>query len=150
MDNCWLTPEGNCLEEIPQGYYGFIYKITLSDGSFYIGKKAFEHSKKKVLSKKARKESGTRKRIERIKQDSGWLEYWGSSKAFIDYLDQKDQEWNGGCRKNATRKILKLCKDKASLAYWEMVTLVQNNVLFRDDCWNGNISGRFFKGKIHP
>jgi len=147
-NNCWIY-QGECLYEPPSGYYGFIYRITLSDGTFYIGKKAFEHNQKKVLSKKARALSGTRKRIERVKKDSGWLEYWGSSKAFIEHIDSKDKEWDGGCRKNATRKIVKLCKDKASLSYWEMVTLVQNDILFRTDCWNGNISGKYFKGKIH-
>lgn len=135
---------GVCLETPPDGYYGFIYKITDDQGKVYYGKKAFEHSKKKVISKRARKLSGTRKRIERSKVDSGWMDYWGSSKAFIEYLDQHYHS-----RNFCTREILMLCKDKASLAYWEMSFLVRENVLFRDDCWNGNISGKYFKGKIH-
>lgn len=144
MDNCWLLPSGECCYTPPEGFYGFIYKIQLADGNIYIGKKAFEHSAKKTISKKVRKLTKTRKRTERVKKDSGWLEYWGSSKPLLEWLEK-----NPVIKDFSKRYILKLCKDKASLAYWEMVTLVQENVLFRDDCWNGNISGKFFKGKIH-
>jgi len=143
MDNCWIY-QGECLKEPPSGYYGFIYKITDDRGKVYFGKKAFEHSKKKVISKKARKLSGSRKRIERSKVDSGWLDYWGSSKAFIAYMEEYEFK-----NDSFTREILMFCKDKASLSYYEMKLLVQENVLFRDDCWNGNISGKYFKGKIH-
>lgn len=139
--NCWIY-KGECLKEPPPNFYGFIYKITLSGGDFYIGKKAFEHSKKTKLSKKARKATG--KRIERKKVDSGWLDYWGSSKPLLELFEK-----NSTSKLYCTREILKLCKDKASLSYWEMVTLVENKVLFRNDCWNGNILGKFFKGKIH-
>lgn len=143
MENCWIYQD-KCLYTPPEGYYGFIYSILLPDGRIYWGKKAFEHSKKVKLSKKARKSSGTRKRIAKTKVDSGWLDYWGSSKELLDHL-----EVNPNLKNTAFREIIKLCKDKASLSYWEMVTLVENNILFRDDCYNGNISGKYFKGKIH-
>lgn len=141
--NCWML-DGKCLSAPPQGYYGFIYKITDNQGMVYFGKKAFEHAKKKTISKKARKLSGTRKRVERTKVDSKWLDYWGSSKPFLEHLDKDPSK-----RELCTREIIKLCKDKASLSYWEMVTLIRENVLFRNDCWNGNVLGKFFKGKIH-
>lgn len=142
MDNCWMYG-GVCLATPPEGYYGFIYKITDPSGKVYFGKKAFEHSKKKIISKKARKLSGSKKRIERSKVDSGWMDYWGSSKPLLEYLEES--LLYPFCK----REIIKLCKDKANLSYWEMATLVQENVLFRDDCWNGNVSGKYFKGKIH-
>lgn len=143
MQGCWIY-QGECLETPPEGFYGFIYKITDNLGKVYFGKKAFEHNQKKVISKKARKESGTRKRIEKVKKDSGWLTYYGSSKPFLEYLDEFPNR-----RDMCKREIVKFCKDKASLSYWEMVIMVRENVLFRDDCWNGNISGKYFKGKIH-
>lgn len=142
MNNCWVY-QGECLYEPPSGFYGFIYKITDLYGKVYFGKKAFEHNQKKVISKKARKLSGSRKRVERVKKDSGWLDYWGSSKPLIAFLESSFS--HDLCK----REIIKLCKDKASLAYWEMAIMVQENVLFRDDCWNANISGKFYKGKIH-
>ena len=46
------------------------------------------------------------------------------------------------------REILKLCKDKTNLSYWELVVQIYNNVLFIDT-WNSNIGGKYFKGKIH-
>lgn len=141
MDNCWIY-DGECLDTPPEGYYGFIYCIIDDTGKEYWGKKAFEHNTKKVLSKRARVASGTKKRIERGKKDSGWLDYWGSCKPLLTYIGEKGT-------KNFQRVILKLCKDKSSLAYWEMVIQINNNVLFREDCWNSNVAGKYFKGKIH-
>lgn len=143
MENCWIY-NGKCLYTPPEGFYGFVYVIIDDQGKNYWGKKAFTHSQKKKITKKVIKETKTRKRVEKIQKDSGWLEYWGSSKFLIEYLDEKPIR-----RLESTRHIVKLCKDKASLAYWETKTLIDNDVLFRDDCWNGNIAGKYFKGKIH-
>lgn len=141
MENCWIY-EGECLTSPPLGYYGYIYCITDDKGKNYFGKKAFEHSQKKKISKKARKKSGSRKRIERVKKDSGWLDYWGSSKPLLEYIE------NRGGTHGFKREILKLCKDKTNLSYWELVVQIYNNVLFIDT-WNSNIGGKYFKGKIH-
>jgi hypothetical protein len=142
LDSCWIY-QGECLRTPPLDYYGFVYKITDPYGKIYIGKKAFSHNQKKKISKKVRKVTKTRKRVERIKKDSGWLGYYGSSKPLLEMLEQ------GNLHNYCKREIVKLCENRQSLAYWEMAIMVQENVLFRDDCWNGNISGKFFKGKIH-
>lgn len=126
------------------GYYGFIYKITLPDNTVYFGKKAFVHSVKKKISKRARKLSGSKKRIERTKKDSGWIDYWGSSKPLLEHFEKYPE-----VKEKSKREIIKLCKDKISLNYWEIAILIREKVLFRDDCWNGNIAGKYFKGKIH-
>ncbi len=140
-DNCWKL-QGECCFEPPSGYYGFIYKITnLENNWIYIGRKAFEHTKKVKLSKKVIKESGTRKRVGKITKDSGWLDYFGSSL----YLTS-DLEKNGY---NCKREIIKLCKDKISLNYWEVAFMIKEEVLFRGDCYNGAISGKWFKNKVH-
>jgi len=141
-DDCWYY-NGECLYEPPEGYYGFIYVIYDDKGKSYFGKKAFLHQTKKVLSKRARVVSGTRKRIERGVKDSKWLDYWGSCKELLKYIEER------GNTNGFRRTILKLCKDKASLSYWEIVYMINNNVLFRQDCYNGNVGGKFFKGKIH-
>ncbi len=143
IESCWLYG-GVCLKTPPVGYYGFIYKITDDKGNVYFGKKAFEHSKKTAISKKARKLSGSRKRVEKKKVDSGWLDYWGSSKSLLAYFEENPQ-----AKDFSTREIIKFCVDKVNLAYWEMVTLVEERVLFRNDCWNGNVSGKYFKGRVH-
>src|SRR6478735_2824340 len=122
-DNCWML-QGECCFEPPSGYYGFIYKITDDQGRVYFGKKAFFHNQKKKITKKVIKATKTRKRVERVMED------------FPSRISQYKRE------------ILVLCKDKANLSYWEMVVLVKENVLFRGDCWNSNVSGKYFKGKI--
>lgn len=142
MSNCWKY-KGACLEEPPEGYYGFVYRITDDKGRDYYGKKAFFHKKKSKISKRTRIKVGTRKRIKIQDFDSKWLGYYGSCKPLLEYIETR------GGTDGFTRSILKLCKDKQSLTYWEMYYLTQNNVLFREDTWNGNIMSRFFKGKIH-
>lgn len=140
-DNCWYW-KGGCLPSIPSGYYGFIYKITNKENGFiYIGKKAFIHNKKTKISKKIKKATGTRKRIEKTQVDSDWKNYFGSSSYLLDDLEKNNY--------NCTREILKLCKDKTSLSFWEVVYLIEYDVLFRDDCYNGHIGGKYYKGKIH-
>src|SRR5688572_16447177 len=96
----------------PQDYYGFIYIITDDTGKWYIGKKAFSHRKKTKLSKKAR--IGTRKRINISYKDSGWIDYWGSCRPLLEYI-----ELRGGTQ-GFKRVILKLCKDRSSWSYWEI------------------------------
>lgn len=137
--SCWYY-KGKCLNEIPEGYHGYVYKITDDQGRIYYGKKAFTHKKKTKLSKKAR--VGTRKRVKVEQVDSKWLSYWGSCKPLLEYIQTNGTQ---GFR----REILTLCKTKQDLTYRELEILVKENVLFREDCWNSNILSRFFKGKIN-
>ena len=125
----------------PGEYYGFIYIIYDDTGKWYIGKKAFSHRKKTKLSKKAR--IGTRKRINISYKDSGWNEYWGSCKPLLEYIE------NRGGTQGFKRIILKLCKNRQSLAYWEIDYLCTKKALFDENSWNNNIGGRYFRGKIH-
>jgi hypothetical protein len=140
MEQCWMYKK-KCLEKSPEGYYGFVYVITDDQGKKYWGKKAFSHKRKRRLSKKARQ--GRLTRIEVLQVDSKWLNYWGSCKGLLDYIKER------GNTDGFTREVIKLCKDKASLTYWETVTLIDNEILFRADTWNGNILGKFFRGKVH-
>src|SRR5690349_17117692 len=76
---CWIYKK-ECLEEPPEGEYGFIYLITnLTNNKLYVGKKTFLHKTKKRISKRVIKQTKTRKRVQRGTKDSGWLKYWGSS-----------------------------------------------------------------------
>lgn len=139
-EQCWQLANGVCLEEPPNGYYAFIYIIEDDHNRFYIGKKAFTHSRKVALSKKAR--VGTRKRVAVKTVDSKWLDYWGSCKPLLEYIKER------GGTKGFTRTILKFTKDKQSTAYWETAYLFEYDVLFHESCWNGHILSRFFKNKI--
>jgi len=142
MEECWYF-KNDCLMETPSIGYGFIYLIIDDNGKKYWGKKAFTHRQKRMLSKKAKLLPENKgKRITVSQKDSGWLNYWGSCKPLLSYIKER-----GGTH-GFQRWILKICDDKQSLAYWEMAILVQEEVLFRDDTWNGNILAKFFKGKI--
>jgi len=125
----------------PGGYYGFIYKIIDDQGKWYIGKKAFTHKKKTKLSIKAR--IGTRKRFNISYKDSGWQDYWSSCIPLQDYIKNK------GNTLGFQKIILKLCKDRASLSYWEVHYLCENKAIFDGNSWNSNVSGKFFRGRIH-
>lgn len=136
----WIYNNKPFDEADSSGYEGFVYRITDNTGRKYIGKKAFSHRNKVRLSKKAR--VGTRKRVEIRSKDSGWKDYWGSSKELLAYISEVGTE-------GFKREILKLCFNKQSLSYWEAHFMITENVLFSDDYWNGNVLGKFFKGKIH-
>ncbi len=125
----------------PGDYYGFTYIIFDDQGRWYGGKKAFSHRKKTKLSKKAR--VGTRKKINISFIDSQWQEYWGSCKPLLEYIKTKENT------EGFKRIILKLCKDRSSLNYWETHYLITKNAIFDENCWNSNIGGRYFRGKIH-
>ena len=46
------------------------------------------------------------------------------------------------------RTIIKICFSKTELTYQETKAQFQHEVLERDNWLNGNILGRFYKGKI--
>ncbi len=133
--------KGRYLREIPEGYFGFIYIITNKlTGCFYIGKKYFELSNRKKLTKKEKLlPENKRKRYKTVKSDSKWLHYWGSSLPLLADIKEYGEE-------NFDRKILHLCKDKTELTYMEVKEQFKHNVL-ECNSYNGNILSRFFKQK---
>jgi len=136
MINCWMYEE-KCLEEPPDGYYGFVYCITnMLTGKFYIGKKAFSYRKKTRLSKKARKT--TRKRVKVEQTDSQWLDYYGSS------LDVKADVKSLG-KQHFKREILYLCKNKAQLNYYEAKEQFLRDVLLTTNSYNKWIGVKVWK-----
>ena len=143
IDNCWILPGGECCFEQPSGYVGFTYKIIFpnKDGMecYYIGKKVFEFNKKRKISKREKKLTGTLKRIERVKTESDWLDYFGSSTLLDKYIEKR-----GGTH-GFKRYIINMYKDKWSLTYGEVEELVKNRVLFDPLSWNINILSKFFK-----
>lgn len=137
-ENCWFYGE-NCIEEPPLDCFGFIYRITnISDGRIYIGKKQFSFKKKIRLSKKAR--VGTRKRVEISRIDSGWKNYWSSSKSLKEDILKLGKD-------NFKREIIHYCKNKSELSYYEVHWQIKEEVLLNPS-YNGWISCRIFKNKL--
>jgi hypothetical protein len=117
------------LEEIPEGYIGFVYLITnLTTGQMYIGKKLAQF-------KKTRPPLKGKKLKRRTTVESDWRDYWGSSERL-----QADVQALGP--ENFTREILYLCKSKAEMSYLEAREQFERGVLETDEYYNGIINVR--------
>lgn len=113
-----------------QDNIGFVYLIIQKEtDKKYIGKKNF-FSKKTMKPLKGKK----RKRI--TKKESDWKDYYGSNKVLAE-LAEKD-------RGQFDRIILRLCKTKGEMSYFETKFQFENDVLLRDDYFND-----FIGCKIH-
>jgi hypothetical protein len=122
-----IIEEGN----IP---YGFIYKITcLTNNKKYIGKKQCQS----ILKRKPLK-GKKNKRCEVI--ETNWREYTSSSRELNEDILKYGKE-------NFKFEILELCDSKFALAYREAKIQFEEEVLLRDDYYNGIINLRVSKPK---
>ena len=117
------------LEESTDLPYGFIYKITnLTNDKKYIGKKQCQSIKKRPPLKGKKN-----KRHEKIETD--WKTYTSSSNEL-----NKDLEQLG---KNSFKfEILRWCNSKWELSYYEARLQFKEEVLLRNDYYNGIINVR--------
>jgi hypothetical protein len=139
MENKWLHSE----EFDPQDYFGFVYKITnLTNGKFYIGKKYFYHTSNVKLGKKELAAlpvtRGRKSTTKQVIKESDWKSYWGSSKELQQDVKELGTEMFECI-------ILKLCKDKKELTYYELHYQCINECLLSYDSYNDNILGKFFR-----
>jgi hypothetical protein len=117
------------VEEIPEGYIGFVYIITnLQTGQKYIGKKLaqFKKTKPPLKGKRLKRRSTV---------ESDWRDYWGSS-------DRLNADVQALGTENFTREILYLCKSKAEMSYLEAREQFERRVLESDEYYNGIINVR--------
>lgn len=122
----WILKEG---VELDENTFGFIYEITNTvNNKKYIGKKQCK-SKLKRKPLKGKKN----KRIE-IKE-SDWKEYTSSSTELNEDIKKFGKE-------KFVFKIIKTCGSKWELAYFEISEQIANNVLMREDYYNGIINVR--------
>lgn len=124
--------------DIPEGAVGFIYQMSaIIDGRSYsyIGKKNFESSRKKKLSKKKLSTDKRKKTYERVTK-LAYNNYYSSNAV----LKKAHKE---GIK--IKREILRICMSKTELTYQEVKYQFAYEVLEHDCFLNGNILGRFFK-----
>ena len=117
------------VEEIPEGYIGFVYIITNTlNNRRYIGKKLtqFKRSKKPLKGR-------TNKR--RYTVESDWRDYYGSSDELTADVELLGKE-------KFTREILYWCKNKSELSYIEAREQFTHKVLESRDWYNGHIRVR--------
>jgi hypothetical protein len=139
MENKWLHSE----EFDPQDYFGFVYKITnLTNSKFYIGKKYFYHTSNVKLGKKELAAlpvtRGRKSTTKQVIKESDWRSYWGSSKEL-----QQDVKELGAEMFECI--ILKFCRDKKELTYYELHYQCTNECLLSYNSYNDNILGKFFR-----
>ena len=116
-------------ELTPEEYQGFVYQLTeLHTNKKYIGKKNFWKPKILPINK-------TRKRRVRTRVESDWKTYFSSSSQIQKLVEESGEE-------KFKREILKLCKTKGEMSYYEAKLQFENNVLFRDDYYNEFIGCR--------
>ena len=116
-------------ELTPEEYQGFVYQITeLHTNKKYIGKKNFWKPKILPVNK-------PRKRRVRTRVESDWKTYFSSSSQIQKLVEESGEE-------KFKREILKLCKTKGEMSYYEAKLQFENNVLFRDDYYNEFIGCR--------
>ena len=132
-ENPWIYNGKPFLSEDIGEHYGFVYCITnVLTGRRYIGRKYFWSLRK------------PRGKSRRVKSESDWKKYYGSS----DELNADRKEIGNEYFK---REILSLHKTKGQVNYEETKQLFLNNVLTEalDDggplYYNSNILGRYMK-----
>ena len=126
----WIY-NGSEYNETPEDYQGFVYIITeLDSGKKYLGKKNFWRPK--VLPKNSKRSRRVRTRVE-----SDWRLYFGSNKELRCLVEERGET-------NYRREIIKLCRTKGEMSYFEAKAQFDNDVLFSDEWYN-----EFIGCKIH-
>jgi hypothetical protein len=130
----WLIDNRVFLDEDMQGYVGFIYLITNTvNGKKYIGKKIFTNTLR------VKQKNKTRRKVKR--KESDWRDYYGSSPAL-----SLDVEHFG--KSNFKREIIKLCKSKSELTYFEAKEQFFRGCLESPEWYNEHIMCRVRKANL--
>jgi len=75
-----------------------------------------------------------------LHKGKAWDKYWGSSIELI-----ADMKYYG--KHNFSKEIIHQCNSSYDLSYWEIDAIIKHNWL-STQCYNQNISGKYFKSKI--
>jgi hypothetical protein len=127
----WLV-NNEPFDVTPDNYEGFVYKITnLQTGKAYIGKKIFHFKKPKTVTLK------NGKKVKRkVKVESDWKDYYGSSPALRADIEKLGVE-------NFKREILYFCETRGMMGYLEAKLQMIHEVLEYPELWyNGQVMCR--------
>lgn len=114
--------------------YGFIYKITnLSNNKKYIGKKQCKTIKKRPPLK-------GKKNKRHVEVETDWRSYTSSSRELNEDIEKYGKH-------NFKFEVIKLCDSKFDLSYSEAKIQFEEEVLLREDYYNGIINCRISKPK---
>ena len=116
----WTYKQVIFTEDMIGDNYGFVYVITnLITNKKYIGKKNFYFSKTRQVKGKKK----------RYKVDSDWKDYYGSNDELNDHVALYGD-------KKFKREILRLCKSKGEMTYFEAKYQFEYGVLEKKDWYN--------------
>lgn len=128
MNWTFKDTEIHSVEQMPEGTIGFIYKISNTEtGEYYIGKK-------NIFQKRTLPPLKGYKRKRKVIKESKWQDYRSSN----DLV----KEWKDDILK---LEILRFCKSKKSLTYYELQEQFSHDVLADPLAKNDNLLGKFFK-----
>ena len=140
------------LSDMPEGTFGFIYKITNGKtNEFYIGKKQVVSIRKRKFGKReiAKLEDKRMKRYEMVEKESDWLEYRSSNSTVKLWFDENEtallEDRRSDINDRLELKILKFCKNKKALTYYELQEQFLHDVLVDELSLNDNLLGKFFR-----
>ena len=128
------------LSDMPDGTFGFIYKITNGKtDEFYIGKKQVVSIRKRRFGKKetAALTDKRMKKYEMIEKESNWVNYRSSNTTVMSWFDSNND--------NIELKILRFCTSKKSLTYYGLQEQFAHDVLGDELSLNDNLLGKFFR-----
>jgi hypothetical protein len=135
MDWSYKGKKIDSTDDMPEGAVGFVYEVTyLPLKKKYIGKKILE-VKRKLPPLKGKK------RVRRVTKESDWKNYFGSNDEIKKLLQENKHE-------SFKREILEFAYSRVQLTYIETKYQFERKVLEREDYYNSNILGKFYRGKV--
>ena len=137
----------NELSDMPEGTYGFIYKITNGyTNEYYIGKKQVISIRKRNFGKRetAALTDKRMKRYEMVTKEAKWERYRSSNVTVSSWFDKTGNP-SSAENDRLELKILKFCKSKKALTYYELQEQFSHNVLADTHSLNDNLLGKFFR-----
>ena len=133
------------VHELPDGTYGFAYRINFTDGTYYIGKrKCFTETTLPMLKSgerrlnsvlKGKNIGGKRVYKEIVIKESKWRDYEGSSEFTSDLTI-------------SSKVILCFCPRKRNLTYSEVKYQFKLDAIESSKCRNVCINNQFFRDNI--
>lgn len=140
------------LKDMPEGTFGFIYKITNGKtGQYYIGKKQVVSVRKRNFGKKeiAALEDKRMKKYEMVQKESDWKDYRSSNLDvkmwFISNEAALKEDRRDDINDQLELRILRFCSNKKSLTYYELQEQFSHDVLGDESSLNDNLLGKFFR-----